>query len=134
MSRTLAHVTKLVQVDGHSHQLLHLSEADGERTLEVMIERNALIAIRSALVSEKNTRPITSELCTSIIHGLNGTVHETEIHHFDNGTYFAELRLSDSSGKALSIDCRPSDAIAVCLQLNAPIYISETVWNKVVSS
>jgi hypothetical protein len=134
MSRTLARVTKLVQVDGHSHQLLHLCEADGSRKLEVMIGRSALLAIRSALLDENNTRPITSDLCTSLINELGGTVHETEIHDFDNGTYFAELRISDHSGTAISLDCRPSDAIAVCLQLKAPIYISETVWNKVISS
>ncbi|MFT7517701.1 MAG: bifunctional DNase/RNase [Myxococcota bacterium] len=131
MSRTLARVTKLVQVAGHSHQLLHLSAADGTRNLEVMIGRTALHAIRSALLDSKNTRPITSEIFAEVIGELDATVHETEIHDFDNGTYFAELRLSDSSDKAICIDCRPSDAIAICLQLKAPIYISDSVWDKV---
>ncbi|MBC8369307.1 MAG: bifunctional nuclease family protein [Planctomycetes bacterium] len=132
MSRTLARVTKLVQVDGHAHQLLHLTEVGGKRRLEVMIGRAALHAIRSSLLDDKNVRPITSELCASVIGGLKGTVHETEIHDYDNGTYFAELRLSSNDGSApIALDCRPSDAIAICLQVTAPIYISETVWDKV---
>jgi bifunctional DNase/RNase len=132
MSRTHARVTKLVEVDGHAHQLLHLTEVGGERRIEIMIGRTALQAIRSSLLSEKNVRPITSELCASLIGELNAKVHETEIHDFENGTYFAELRLSrDDNSEPFVIDCRPSDAIAICLQIQAPIYVSESVWDKV---
>ncbi|MDP6962588.1 MAG: bifunctional nuclease family protein [Planctomycetota bacterium] len=134
MSRSLVRVTKLVKVDGHAHQLLHLSEASSTRKIEVLIGATALEAIRCALLKDKSTRPLTSDLCTELVKKFGGEVHETEIVDFDNGTYFAELRLSDSSGAPLTLDCRPSDAISICLQLNAPIYVSENVWNKLLSN
>lgn len=131
MSRTLARITKLVRVDGHNHQILHLSEVEGDKRLEVVINKTALYSIENALLQKPPARPLTTDLCSQISKELNGNIHETEIYDFKEGTYFAKLHMSDQNGKIILIDCRPSDAIALCLLNSAPIYINETVWRKV---
>ena len=131
MTRTLARITKLVRIDGHSHQILHLSEAEGDRRLEVVINRTALYSIENALLQKSSSRPLTTDLCSQISKELRGNIHETEIYDFQKGTYFAKLHMSDEDGEIIMIDCRPSDAIALCLLNNAPIYINELVWRKI---
>lgn len=134
MERTEARVKRLILVDGHEQQYLQLRERDGlpPRELTMVIGRSAAEEITNALEGQETQRPLTHELAHSMLHALGGKVEEMLIHDLEGGTYFAELRIRQGQESSLiSIDCRPSDAIALSLRGSAPIFVSEKVWTEV---
>jgi hypothetical protein len=132
VERTEARISRLILVDGHEQQYMQLSETHGgpnQRSLTMVIGRNAAVEITQCLKGAMPQRPMTHQLAHSLIEKLSGRVKETVIHELDQGTYFAELRV-EHQGDIFGIDCRPSDAIALSLRGSAPIYITEKVWNQ----
>lgn len=83
-----------------------------------------------ALVLEHSmipTRPISHDLIKGIFEALDGSLQKIVINKFDNGVFFAEMVLENSSGKIFKLDARPSDCIAVALRMNAPIFVTSEV-------
>jgi uncharacterized protein len=76
--------------------------------------------------SIKRVRPLTHDLCKSLILGLGGSLRRVQITRVEKNTYYAELHL-DRDGNVVRIDARPSDSIAIALRLDAPIFASETL-------
>jgi bifunctional DNase/RNase len=74
----------------------------------------------------KRERPLTHDLCKSLILGLGGTLRRVQITKVQKRTYFAELHLSGPGG-AVQVDARPSDSIAIALRLQAPIFAQESL-------
>ena len=63
----------------------------------------------------------------SIIEKTGYTLDKVEINDVEKDTYYATLFLSDNEGKVVEIDSRPSDAIAVAIRVDAPIYVTANV-------
>lgn len=72
-------------------------------------------------------RPMTHDLLKSAIEKMNGTVERIVINDIKEGTFFSSIEVKASDGKKISIDARPSDAIALALRVEAPILVSENV-------
>jgi bifunctional DNase/RNase len=71
-------------------------------------------------------RPMTHDLCVSIIERLGGHVERIVIDDFSNDTYYAKIHLT-ANGRAMVIDSRPSDAIALALRCGAPVWVADGV-------
>ena len=71
-------------------------------------------------------RPMTHDLARNIIHNLNAQLDRVVITELKDDTYLAVLRLRQN-GEAITIDARPSDAIALALRADCPIYVTEQV-------
>jgi bifunctional DNase/RNase len=84
------------------------------------------MAISLALNKVDFPRPMTHDLLLSAIIGLGAVVSGVEITRVEEGTYFAELvlRLGDEERR---IDSRPSDAIALAVRAEAPVFVAEGV-------
>jgi uncharacterized protein len=91
-----------------------------------LFEANAI-----ALELEKITtpRPMTHDLIRDVITGLNATVTKIVVNDLKNNTFYAVIHLT-LNGNRIVIDSRPSDAIALALRIEAPIYVSNEVVNK----
>jgi bifunctional DNase/RNase len=103
-------------------------------------------AIRFALEGIAPPRPLTHDLLRDLLNHLNVQMEKVLIHDINNGTYFAMLYLSqrpsskqptsDPEGRdrqerqELTVDARPSDAIALALRMGVPIYVTEEVLQK----
>lgn len=74
-------------------------------------------------------RPMTHDLTRNLIHYLNGTLERIVITELKDDTFFATLWLRQD-GEQLAIDARPSDAIALALRADCPIYVSEQVMQS----
>ena len=74
-------------------------------------------------------RPLTHDLMRNILQGLGATLRDATITEIRNSTYFAALSLH-FQGREVTIDARPSDAIALALRMKAPIYASAQVLAK----
>lgn len=72
-------------------------------------------------------RPMTHDLLKSIIDKFNTKIVRILINDVKDGTFFANIELESKDGKKLTIDSRPSDAIALAVRTNTPIYVSEVV-------
>ena len=78
----------------------------------------------------KRPRPLTHDLCKSLIVGLGGQVRKIHITRVENNTYFAELHVARGSDM-VQIDARPSDSIAIALRVEAPIFASDDLLSDV---
>ena len=106
--------------------VLVLQEREGERVLPIWIGQPEAESIVMHLHDLKRVRPLTHDLCKSVILGLGATLRRVSITRVEKNTYFAELQLH-RGGSVVSIDARPSDGIALALRLAAPIFAAEAL-------
>jgi len=106
-----------------------LKEIGGERTLPIWIGLLEATAIASELEGIKFSRPMTHDLLKNIMSLMDVKVNKIEVCDLKNNTYFALIYL-DHKGREISIDARPSDALALSLRMGAPIFVSEDVIKK----
>jgi len=103
-----------------------LQEKAGTRLLPIWIGQPEAESIVMQMHNMKRARPLTHDLCKSLITGLGATLRRAQITHVENNTYFGELHL-EREGQTARIDSRPSDAIAIALRFDAPIFAAETL-------
>jgi len=84
-------------------------------------------AIAMELQGVQSPRPMTHDLLKKIIANLGGKVNRVIINDVKEGTFFATIDVEDKEGKVTSIDGRPSDAIALAIRCQAPIFVAEVV-------
>ncbi len=120
-----------VAIDANSKMpVILLKEKNGEKTLPIWIGLFEAQAIALALENVKPPRPLTHDLAKSLIEKLKGRVDKVVISDLRNNTFYAEI-LIKRNGETIKVDSRPSDAIAIALRLNVPIFINEAVLDKV---
>jgi len=106
-----------------------LKEVDGERTLPIWIGLLEATAIASELEGIKFSRPMTHDLLKNIMSLIDVKVNKVEVCDLKNNTYYALIYINHK-GKELSIDARPSDALALSLRVDAPIFVADEVINR----
>lgn len=112
-----------------SMYILLLKEIDGNDTLPIWIGKPEADSIALALGRVATPRPLTHDLVKNIINSLKLRVTKIVVTEILDNTYYAVIHLSDGK-KDVAIDSRPSDAVAVALRLNAPIYVEESILEK----
>jgi len=106
-----------------------LKEVEGQRTLPILIGLLEATAIASEREGIKFSRPMTHDLLKNIMGLMNVKVNRVEVCDLKNNTYFAVIHINHN-GKEMSIDARPSDALAISLRMGAPIFVAEDVIKK----
>ncbi len=112
-----------------SHVVI-LQEKDGERLLPIWIGQSEAESIVMQMKAIKHQRPLTHDLCKSLIVGLGATLQGVYITRVDKNTYFAEMHIVRGD-EVVHVDSRPSDSIAIALRFEAPIYASEELLTDV---
>jgi uncharacterized protein len=119
-----------VRVELPSNQpIVLLKEADGERYLPIWIGAVEATAIAFALQGIQTPRPMTHDLMRDILTETDVTVERVLISELVDQTFFATIRMSQD-GKAMEVSSRPSDAIALAVRINAPIFGAEEVLDQ----
>ncbi len=103
-----------------------LKEKAAERYLPIWIGPAEADAIAVRLQDVSVARPLTHDLLRSIIDALGARVNCIIVNDLSNDTFYARIVL-DVDGKSLEIDSRPSDAIALAVRVQVPIYAEESV-------
>jgi len=106
-----------------------LKEIDGEKTLPIWIGLLEATAIASELEGIRFSRPMTHDLLKNIMGMIDMKVLRIEVVDLKNNTYYALIHFRHD-GKEMSIDARPSDALALSLRVDAPIFVAEEVIQK----
>lgn len=109
--------------------ILLLKEIDGNGTLPIWIGKPEADSIALALGGIVTPRPLTHDLIKNITGALKLKVVKIVITEILDNTYYAFIHIGDGK-KEVPVDSRPSDAIAVALRTNAPIFVEETILEK----
>ncbi len=106
--------------------------SDGDRKLPIQIGVFEAAAINYSLEGTQPDRPMTYELLKTVIEKLDARVTKVVIDDLWKQTFYAKLYLKPAGTKEpeIEIDCRPSDAIAIALKFEAPIYVCENVLEQ----
>ena len=106
-----------------------LKEIGGKRTVPIWIGILEATAVASELEGIKFFRPMTHDLLKNVLESMDVKVNKVEICDLKNETYYALIHMT-YKGKKITVDARPSDAIALSLRMKAPIFVSEDVINR----
>ena len=109
------------------HRLILLKGKTGPLSLPLFIGQFEAEAIVLALQDIEISRPQPHDLIRSLVKTLDAQILYAQITEMKAATFYAELVLRNQLGAEVSIDCRPSDAIAVALRAHVPIYVDRTL-------
>jgi bifunctional DNase/RNase len=120
------HVIRLA-IDGVSNaHVVILQEKGGDRLLPIWIGAAEADSILMEINNVKKERPLTHDLCKTLIAGLGGELRRVQITRVAKGTYYAEMHIV-RGGEVIQVDARPSDSIAIALRFPAPIFADESL-------
>jgi len=101
---------------------LLLTDEEERTVLPIVIGAFEAQSIALVLEGESPPRPLTHDLLVSFCNTLGGRVEQIIINDIMENTYYAEVHLQ-RNGESFTIDSRPSDAVALALRVDAPIYM-----------
>jgi uncharacterized protein len=119
-------LTRILITETSDAQVIVLKETDGERQFPIGIGFFEAAAIDRRLKHIPIPRPMTHELLCHVITELGGRLDRIVLCDLDDGTFYAKLVVA-VDGRELEIDSRPSDAIALAVADDTPIFCSEHV-------
>lgn len=99
------------------------------RLLPIFIGGLEAAAIAMVATGQEPLRPMTHDLMATVLGDLGGRLDSVEVSELDEGTYAAALKIDGPMGGRL-IDARPSDAIALALRLDAPVFVSDELLDE----
>ena len=119
------------------YQLIELREVNDDgtavedpRSFPIVIGMPEAQAIERRLQGLPMSRPQTHDLLASVINAMGGTLDRITITDLTDQTFFAELSVTTADGGTIGVDCRPSDAIALGVASETPIYVAEHVLDN----
>ena len=106
-----------------------LKTADGNKFLPIWIGHPEAAAILMKLQSQAAPRPMTHDLLSDMLEQLGAQIIRITVTELRENTFYAQITVQQD-GTEIEVDSRPSDAIALALRVNAPIYVDEEVIRK----
>lgn len=108
---------------------LILNEAEGNRRLPIIIGTFEAQAIALELEHIKPPRPMTHDLLKNVIQSFGAELNQVFINDLSEGTFYAQI-IYNQNGEQLEQDARPSDAIALAIRFNAPIFVADDILDE----
>lgn len=124
-----AKIFSLVLIPMLSQYVVTLEEIGGIRLVPIWIGVNEGNAIMLKLQNEQLPRPMTHDLLVNILNNLGLKLEKVVISDLREDTYYAVIHMV-KNGQKIEIDSRPSDALAIAVRANSPIYIDDKVFQK----
>ena len=111
------------------HRIVILKEMDSDRQLPIWIGPCEADAITIELQDVKVARPVTHDLLKNVIKEMGGRVSHVLIKALNESVFYASLFV-DRNSELTEIDCRSSDAIALAVRVQAPIFVNPEVMDE----
>ncbi len=109
--------------------IIILKDSEEKRALPIWVGIFEANAIALELEKIATPRPMTHDIIKNILDGLGATVQQIVVNDLKENTFFAVIEVN-YNGNMVNIDARPSDAIALALRVNAPIFVTDKVVSK----
>ena len=104
-----------------------LHDKENRKALPIWIGSAEASAIIRKIENLTVSRPMTHDLIINLIEKVGYSLNKVEINDVEKETYYATLFLEDKEGKIIELDSRPSDAIAIAIRVEAPIFVTANV-------
>ncbi len=111
------------------HRVVVLKEIDTDRYLPIWIGPFEADAITLQLQGVQVARPLTHDLLRSVTEQMGGKISHIVVTELKNDTFYANI-VMDVNGESIEIDARPSDAIALAVRVDAPLFVAEEVMTE----
>ncbi len=116
--------------DSETNQsIVVLKEESSGRTLPIWVGLFEANAITMGIEHTWTPRPMTHDLIKNVIDGMSAKVRQITVNDLRSNTFYAVILL-EVNGRKVEIDSRPSDAIALALRVEAPIFVAEKVLDS----
>ena len=122
-------LSRIIISENTDQQVIFLREINGERSFPIVIGLFEATSIDRRVKGSTTLRPLTHDLLASAIELMGGELQDIFISELRDHTYFAKLRIRHE-GEIIEVDSRPSDAIAVAVTVDIPIYVAEDVLDE----
>ena len=103
-----------------------LKENGGEAVLPIWVGLYEANAIALEIEKVATPRPMTHDLIKNVLMGLDTVVHKVVVSELKDDTFYAVIWI-EQAGRVVSVDSRPSDALALALRMDCPIYVDMEV-------
>jgi len=127
-------LSRIVIRETSDQQSVHLREKGGERQFPIVIGLFEAVAIDRCVRDRKTKRPMTHDLMTSLLPALGAKLDRVIISDLKENTFYATLVLTNAAGEPVEVDARPSDAIALAVHVDAPIFVEDRVIESVLAT
>jgi len=111
------------------HRVVVLREQESKRYLPIWIGPYEADSIAMAIQGHEPQRPLTHDLLKSTIIEMGGNINYILVNNIEDNTFFARI-VVEHLGRTLQIDARPSDAIALAVRIEVPIYVEPHVLEQ----
>lgn len=122
-------LSRIIINETSDQQIIVLKERHGERAFPIVIGIVEIFAIDRRLKGIVPPRPMTHDLLASVIDHLGARVERIVIDDLRHHTFYAKIYLK-VNGDTIIVDSRPSDAIALCAAIKAPIFVADRVFDQ----
>ncbi len=123
-------LARIIIRENDEQQIIILKERDGNRQFPIVIGIYEASAIDRRVKGIQTPRPMTHDLMARVIESLDCELEQIVIHDLRDHTFFAKLVIRQN-GKLVEVDARPSDAIALGVAGEVPLYVEDKVLNSV---
>jgi uncharacterized protein len=123
-------LTRIIINETSDSHIIFLKEVDGERMFPIVIGFFEASSIERRVKSQTTQRPLTHDLLANTIDLLGGDLQDIYINELREHTYFAKLRIRHD-GELVEVDSRPSDAIALAVTVDVPIFVADDIIDEV---
>jgi bifunctional DNase/RNase len=117
------------QVQAGAYALI-LAEENGNRRVPIIIGTPEAQSIAIFLEKLIPPRPLTHDLFITLAKSLHAELKYISIYKYEDGIFYSEI-VFDTEGKSIHIDARTSDAIALAIRCNSPVFITENIMKEV---
>lgn len=126
-------LARIVISDTSEQQIIVLKERNGTRQFPIVIGMSEAWAIDRRVKNISTPRPLTHDLLANVIRELDAELEKIVVHDLKDHTFFAKLVIRHN-GAILEVDSRPSDAIALGVASDTPLYVEDSVLRQVCES
>ncbi len=125
-------LSKILITETSDYQVIWLREKGGTRTFPILIGIVEAAAIDRTIREIQTPRPLTHDLLANVIQGMGAQLERVVVCSLHSNTFYAKLVIQ-RNGEQIEIDSRPSDAVAIAVRTEAPIFVEDDVLNHVCS-
>ena len=123
-------LARVVISETSDQQVIVLREKDGERSFPIIIGIFEAVSIDRRLKGIEIPRPLTHDLIENVIREMGGELDRIVVNDLRDNTFYARLHIR-RDGKDVEVDSRPSDAIAIAVRAGCPVFVEDSVLEKV---
>ena len=122
---------RIVHSDQSAECQMYLRDKEKGRVFPVIIAMNEMAEIHRKVHGVETRRPMTHDIFVSLMKAARLALQSVEITELKDDVFYAKMNFKDENGRALAIDARPSDSVAIATGVGAPLFANEKILDDI---